>query len=241
MQLDVAQLNDFYATPLGQVARRVLAQSIRSYWRGGKVQTLMGLGFATPYLASYRNEVTRIGALMPETQGALVWPRTGPVHSVLVEEERLPLPDNSVDRLLVMHCLEVAGHPVPLLRELWRVLAPEGRLLTVVPSRRGLWARIDSTPFGQGRPYSRWQLEQLLVQSLFTPTAWSGALFFPPIDKPMLVRSATAIERAGSRFTSRFGGVILVEAKKELVAPLGKPAKARALTELVTVRRETGE
>ena len=33
-----------------------------------------------------------------------------------------------------------------------------GRVLAVIPKRRGLWARMDTTPFGNGRPYSRSQI-----------------------------------------------------------------------------------
>jgi SAM-dependent methyltransferase len=237
MQVDVADLRDFYATPLGQVVRRLLSHRIRARWRAPHCETMIGLGYPTPYLGSFRGEVSRLGALMPAAQGALVWPATGRTSSVLVEEERLPLPDASVDRLLCLHALEVADRPGPFLREMWRVLTPEGRLLMVVPNRRGVWARTDATPFGQGRPFSRRQLETLLEGALFTPIDWGSALHFPPIANRMLLRSATAWERAGARIGSAFAGVIIVEARKELVAPLGKPAKARALRELVPVRR----
>jgi SAM-dependent methyltransferase len=236
MHVDVTDLRDFYATPLGQVARRLLGQRVRSRWRGVAGATLVGLGFATPYVGIFRGEATRIGALMPSSQGALVWPRSGGILSALVEEDRLPLADNSVDRLLVAHCLEVTEREAPLLRELWRVLAPEGRLLLIVPNRRGVWARLDTTPFGHGRPYSRTQLERLLKQSLFTPVDWGGALYLPPFDRRMLIRSAAAWERIGSRMWPAFAGVLIVEAMKEVMAPIGATAKARAIRELVTVR-----
>ena len=117
----------------------------------------------------------------------------------------------------------------------------EGRLLLIVPNRRGVWARLDSTPFGQGRPYSRSQLETLLVESLFTPVAWSGALYFPPIDRQLLRRSAPAVERAGLRLSGAFASVTLVEAKKEVMAPTGVVRAApRVLRDLVTVRRHSG-
>ena len=64
----------------------------------------------------------------------------------------------AVDRVLLVHALEMAHDPGALLREVWRVLAAGGRLLAVVPNRRGLWARMDTTPFGHGRPYSRTQI-----------------------------------------------------------------------------------
>lgn len=239
MQHDAADLRDFYKSPLGLVVRRALHNAIAAHWQGRQAGTMLGLGFATPFLGRYRRDVTRLGALMPAAQGALVWPTGGPVRSVLVEEHQLPIPDNSVDRLLAVHCLEMSERVQPLLREMWRVLAPEGRLLLIVPNRGSVWTRRDTTPFGQGRPYSRSQLESLLVQSLFTPTTWSGALYFPPFDREMFRRAAPAFERAGKRLSGAFAGVTLVEAKKEIMAPAGLVrASPRVLRDLVTVRRE---
>lgn len=235
MHLDVAELRDFYARPLGQMTRRLLAARIRARWRRVGGETLIGLGFATPYLGSFRGEASRLGALMPASQGALVWPQAGDKLSVLVEEERLPLPDNAVDRLLVVHCLETAERAGPLLREMWRVMAPQGRMLMLVPNRRSLWAISDNTPFGQGRPFSRDQLERLLGENLFTPLDWSMALHVPPIEWRMVMRSATAFERVGARLSRALGGVIMVEARKELTAPIAKSARKSALGRLLPV------
>jgi SAM-dependent methyltransferase len=235
MHTDIRQLLTFYASPLGTVARRIIAHHVRSRWRRCTGKTLMGLGFASPFLGSFRGEVARLGALMPSTQGAVVWPPSGDVHTVVVDEDHLPLPDNSIDLMLVVHCLETSDQARYLLREIWRVLAPEGRLLIVVPNRRGLWARFDVTPFGHGRPYSRPQLERLLTEALFTPVDWGTALHMPPLDNRLVLRSAMTLERLGARFNPAFAGVLIVEASKEVMSPLGKPAKARRLTELVPV------
>ena len=239
MHLDVSGLKDFYATALGQTVRRVLTHRIRARWRGLSGATLIGLGYAVPYLGAFRGEVGRIGALMPEAQGALVWPRRTSTLSVLVQEDRLPLADGSVDRLLAVHCLEMAERTRPLLREIWRVLSPGGRLMLIVPNRRGVWARLDNTPFGQGRPYSRRQLEALLAEALFTPLDCSGALYLPPVGWRMLLRSATAWERVGAAVSPAFSGVMIAEARKELVAPIGKPARARVLHGLVPAGNPT--
>jgi len=236
MQLAVTDLRDFYLRPLGHLVRRLLLARIRARWRHLEGATLIGLGFCSPYLGAFRGEAQRIGSFMPAGQGALVWPHTSPSLSVLVEEEQLPLPDASVNRLLVVHCLEAAARPHPLLREMWRVLAPEGRLLMVVPNRSGVWARLDTTPFGQGRPYSRGQLGRLLDEALFTPVDWTHALYVPPIERRMLLKSATAFERVGSSLSPRFGGVIIVEAKKELMAPVGKAVPVSRMGGLVPVR-----
>lgn len=233
MHPDVVELRDFYARPLGGMVRRLLVHRIRARWRRTSGATMMGLGFATPFLSAFRGDVTRLGALMPAEQGALMWPGTGPVHSVLVEEETLPLPDACVDNLLAVHCLEASERVRPLLREMWRVLKPEGRLLIVVPNRRGVWARTDNTPFGHGRPYSPGQLQRLLADALFTPVEWGAALYLPPIDRPLVLRSAMAMERMGARLWPAFAGVIIVEAKKELMAPIGKGSRSRVLEDLV--------
>jgi SAM-dependent methyltransferase len=232
MHPDVLELRAFYASPLGSVVRRLLGRRIRTRWRSVSGAQLMGLGFAVPYLGAFRGEATRLGALMPAGQGALAWPATGNGHSVMVEEAMLPLPDASIERLLVVHCLEVSERTGALLREMWRVLAPEGRLLLIVPNRRGVWARMDTTPFGHGRPYSRGQLERLLTDALFTPVEWSTALYMPPIDRHWLVRWATVFERVGARLWPGFAGVIMVEARKELMGALPADGKMRRATQL---------
>ena len=236
MQLDVADLRDFYNGPLGGVVRRLLTSRIRARWRNAQGCQVMGLGFAAPYIGIFRGEAARLGALMPAAQGGLVWPASGAVHTVMVEEAMLPLPDASVDRLLCVHCLEASERASALLREMWRVLTPEGRLLLIVPNRRGVWARMDTTPFGHGRPYSRAQLERLLGDALFTPTEWANALFMPPFDRSWLVRWATGFERIGARLWPVFAGVIIVEARKELMGAIPKPARPRRVEKLATVR-----
>ncbi|MGI9525164.1 MAG: class I SAM-dependent methyltransferase [Hyphomicrobiaceae bacterium] len=236
MYQDVAELRAFYARPLGAGVRRFIGHRIRARWRNLAGKTVVGLGYAAPYLGSYGEEAIRLGAFMPASQGGLVWPRQGESRSVLVDELRLPLPDASIDRLLAVHCLEGAEHTRKMLREIWRVLAPEGRLLLIVPNRRSVWARVESTPFGHGRPYSRRQVERILTATLFTPNDWSWALHVPPVERVMVSRTAVAIERMGARFWPALGGIIIVEASKELVSPVVTGQRARALGGLVTVR-----
>ncbi len=229
MHPDVFELRDFYNRPLGTVVRRLLTSRIRARWRSVRGFPVMGLGFAIPYIGMFRGEASRLGALMPGDQGVLAWPPSGPCATVMVEEAMLPLPDASVERMLGVHCLEGSERSGALLREIWRVLTPEGRLLLVVPNRRGIWARLDSTPFGHGRPYSRAQLERLLGDALFTPLECTPALYMPPFDRQWLVRWATAFERLGAALWPGFAGVIIVEAKKELMGALPERARPRRI------------
>jgi hypothetical protein len=85
----------------------------------------------------------------------------------------------------------------------------------VVPNRRGLWARIDTTPFGYGRPYSRSQITRILRETLFTPKGWGEALYVPPVQRGWFLRSAAAWERTGAVLSAPFAGVHIVEATKQ--------------------------
>src|SRR5579871_4205868 len=231
--MDVVDLRNFYAQRLGVVARRFVGRGIRARWKDTRGQRVLGVGYATPYLGLFREEAERCLALMPAPQGVVRWPSTRPALAALVEEDELPLTDSAVDRLLLVHALEMSPDPVDLLREAWRVLAAGGRLLAVVPNRRGLWARMDTTPFGQGRPYSRSQITHLLRDTWFTPTGWGEALYVPPISRRLFLRSAVAWERTGASVSAPFAGVHLVEATKQVYRAV--PARKKLVPTLKPV------
>lgn len=237
MSFDVKDLRDFYASGLGLLVKRRLRAHIRSHWQSRKISSLVGLGFASPYLSAAKR-TQRTSALMPDRQGALIWPNAGKTRTALVRDDQLPLCDNSVDQFIVAHGLEVCERPRPMLREIWRVLSPEGRVLIIVPNRRGVWCRLDHTPFGYGSPFSRNQLENLLNDAMLTPEHWSSALHFPPVDHKVALRAAPAIERIAAPIGATFAGVLIVEARKELIAPAGRAKSAQKLADFVTVRRQ---
>ena len=204
MSNDVVDLRNFYAQRLGTVARRFVGRGIRSLWKDTRGQRVLGIGYATPYLGLFREEAERCLAFMPAAQGVVKWPSASPALVALVDEYELPLPDAAVDRVLLVHALEMSHDAGSLLREIWRVLSAGGRVLAVVPNRRGLWARIDTTPFGHGRPYSRSQITHLLREAWFTPTSWGEALYMPPVSRGWFLRSAVAWERTGATIARAF-------------------------------------
>ena len=169
---------------------------------------------------------------MPEGQGIHHWPdnSTGAAGLVaLSEESDLPLPDACIDRVLLVHAIESSEELRALLREIWRVLAPGGRILAVVPNRRGLWARFEATPFGHGRPFSLSQLTLLLRDGMFSPVKWDSSLLFPPSQMRSLLRFSGGIERIAARFGRNFAGVHLVEATKQIYAAPTIPARAQRI------------
>lgn len=230
MSIDVIDLRDFYSQRLGIVARRLINRGIRRCWPEAEGQRVLGIGYPTPYLGLFREDAERCIAFMPAAQGVLKWPTGRPALAALIDELSLPLPDAAVDRILLVHALEMSDDPEALLREVWRVLAPSGRLIAVIPNRRGVWTRTDTTPFGHGRPYSRSQINQLLRQTWFTPAAWGEALFMPPVAGGWFLRSALVWERLGAALSLPFAGVHIVEATKQVYRAI--PAK-RERTRLI--------
>ena len=239
--MDIVDLREFYGGGLGSATRRLVGHHLRSRFQGVRGLTVLGLGYASPYLDGWREEAGRIVAFMPARQGVARWPSQGPGLAALVDDTDLPLADASIDVAVVVHELELT-EPQAMLRELWRVMAPQGRVIFIVPNRRGMWARFDSTPFGHGRPYSRQQLKRMLRDQLFSPQQWGHALFVPPFDWRFLVRSAPAWERVGLRLSPGFAGVLMVEAVKEVYALSGakrqrKFAKLRPQIAVPSLRR----
>lgn len=216
---DVIDLREFYASRLGQTVRRLLRQRLRAIWPDLQGLRLLGLGYATPYLRLFEAETERVLAAMPGPQGVVRWPRGKPGRVMLVDEEDLPLPDASIDRILLVHALENADNVRAMLREVWRVLTPQGRLLAVVPNRRGLWAHIDATPFGHGHPYTPPQLTRLMRDALFSPLQSRQALWYPPSERAFMLRMVPAWEATGEWLWSRFSGVLLLEAEKQVFMP----------------------
>ncbi|HLA03508.1 MAG TPA: methyltransferase domain-containing protein [Aestuariivirga sp.] len=216
--MDVVELREFYASPLGNATRRLISAKLKPQLGPLSDACVLGLGFATPYLDDLPSGTGRNIAFMMARQGVIHWPREGPVQSSLVDEFDLPLLESAVDLALVVHGLELTDSPIEMLQEVWRVMAPQGRLVLVVPNRRGLWASFDSSPFGFGQPFSRTQLAGLLKEAQFSAVSWSHALQIPPTKKGFVLSAASAIERVGDWITPRFSGVIIVEAVKQVYA-----------------------
>jgi len=237
MAIDIVELAEFYASPLGLVTRRLIRRRIRAMWPSLRGQSLLGFGYATPFLKLFADEAERVIALMPAGQGVMRWPKTGPSLVGLTEETALPLPDASIERILLIHALEHSEEVRPMLREIWRVLAPEGRLLVIVPHRTSAWAASERTPFGHGQPFSRSQIARLLEDCLFEPGRPQSALYAPPWRSRFVLRSPSSWEGVGERLWPGFGGVVLIEAAKRVYAtPTVKQGRRRLVPVVAPAR-----
>ena len=218
MYTKAIDLREFYDSTRGRVAQRIVRQHVRNLWPNTAGLRVLGLGYAVPYLKPFVGEAERVAALMPSHQGAIFWPPDDKGLVSMCNEGELPIETNSIDRLLIVHGLQGYESLDAVLRESWRVLSGQGRLMIVVPNRTGIWARVDSTPFGYGTPYSVGQVWQFLKDYLFVPEKAERALFVPPTTSRLVLATAPVWEKIGPKFMGAFAGVNIIEASKQLYA-----------------------
>ncbi len=230
MYQDVVELRSFYKTPLGRITSRLVRRQITALWPDVGGMDVMGLGYAIPYLDAFRCRANHVINIMPAAQGVLRWPKRAGNLTALAREGNLPVKDAAIDRLLVIHALEHTDNSRHSLRELWRTLAPGGRVIIIVPNRLGLWARTDRTPFGHGTPYSAIQLRQLLSDNMLTPLRTASALHMPPFKSRSLLSLITTLEGTGQRWWRNLAGLLIIEAEKQIYATgsdIGKSERVR--------------
>jgi len=220
MSIDIVDLREFYISQLGRTVRKFLRHRLRCLWPSLGGEKILAVGYAAPLLRPLLEEAERLLVMMPAEQGVAYWPKEGPNMACLVSLQDLPLEDESVDRVIMLHSLETAPEPETLLHEVWRVLKGNGRVLVIVPNRRGLWAHCDSTPFGTGRPYSAPQLKEALREQGFLVERIQHSLFLPPLETRLVLLLSGVMEKTGYWLLPGFGGVLIAEASKQIYAPM---------------------
>ncbi len=237
MASDPSPTSAFYTTARGAVVARLLRARLLRLCPPRPGIALLGIGHPFPYLLPYLSANSRpcCAAVTLAQSGPVAWPTDAAGLSCTAEEDTLPFADLSFDRVLIVHGLEAAEAPRRLLREVWRVLRDDGRLIVVAPNRRGLWAFADGTPFGQGQPFSPSQINRLLTEAMFHIERRDTALFVPPLQWRLALRGARAWERTGRLLVPHLAGVTLTEANKDSYAAIGVPAAARVRRRQVMV------
>lgn len=218
MSIDARDAAEFYATSLGSLTASLLRGELRKLWPDSGNLSILGLGYTGPYLRQWRETATRVIAVSPQSLGTTLWPAGRASLSCTAEEDALPFPDLSFDRILLVHGLEHAGNARQTLREAWRLLKDDGRLIVVVPNRQGMWAYWENNPFGHGEPYSRGQLARLLASLFFQVENQHFALSAPPLNWRLNLKAFHLWERLGALLAPQFAGLTIAEATKDLHA-----------------------
>lgn len=205
-------------TPQGRAVREAIARVLKQSWPevGGAESVVAACGYGIPYLDELGDGAGVSIALLPAAMGAMHWQG----KSAVIDNQHWPLAGASVDVVVLIHALEYAQMPDSVLDEAWRVLKPEGRLLLVVPNRRGPWARFENSPFGYGQPFSKEQIYQLLRARDFTLEGFGGALLAPPLASRTYNAQVMPLVEKLATFATPLCGVVVADARKRLFAPI---------------------
>ena len=215
MQDEVRSANVFYEAATGVGAVRLLARHLTAAWPELSGQNLLGIGYTQPFLPLWEAQASFIVAAHLGN-GMSSSSRRSSYAECLIDGASLPFPDLSFHRVLMVHALETTQTSRDLLRAVWKVMRDDGKLLLVVPNRRGMWAHSDTTPFGQGTPFSPRQIREQMRESMFHVESCGTALYPPPFPPLHRSRLGDFIEKAGSMVLPACGGVVIVEAVKDM-------------------------
>lgn len=169
--------------------------------------------------------------------------------SLITDAAALPFPAASLDLVVLPHTLELSADPHQVLREVERVLVPEGRVVISGFNPGSLWGLRQ----GRGRLCERMGVSVLGASSLFLPDAgdfigpwrlrdWLRLLSFelesdrygcyrPAMKTDTWLQRTAWMDRAGARWWPIFGAVYFVVAVKRvrgmrLLGPAWKPRRA---------------
>jgi len=156
-------LVDFAHESFWSVHRRQLIldsmrrHSCRAIWEVGA-----GTGDVAAFLQ--QNGVCTV-ALEPVGAGAKVLDERG-ITTFQSTLEEMHLPSESLPSVGVFDVIEHLEHPMQLLKEVHRVLKPNGKLFLTVPAHQALWSVEDETS-GHFRRYNRRTIKNLLQSEGF--------------------------------------------------------------------------
>ena len=167
-----------------------------------------------------------------------VYDLAGPA-GVRGDAHHLPFAGNSVDLVVLPHVLEFAGNPHQILREVERVLVPEGQVLISGFNPYSLWgarrtlARRNKLPPFAGRYISVARLKDWFALLGLEPHAGAFGCYAPAVTQEKWLRRFKFMDAAGDRWWPIAGAVYVVQAVKRqhgmrLITPAWHDRKLRA-------------
>src|ERR1700710_2509145 len=101
MSIDARDAAEFYATTLGGLTANLLRQRLQEIWPDCSNLSCLGLGYTGPFLRQWREQAVRTIAVSPQNFGNAIFPAGRASLSCTAEEDTLPFPDLSFDRILL--------------------------------------------------------------------------------------------------------------------------------------------
>jgi SAM-dependent methyltransferase len=134
----------------------------------------------------------------------------------------LPIATQSVDLVVLPHALEFAANPHEILREVDRVMMPEGRLVIVGFNPWSLWGLRSAVGLSRGEPpwngrfVSLLRVKDWLALLGFDVNAGRLVGYAPPFDSESVRRRFGFMEPAGDRWWAVGGAVYMLQAIKRV-------------------------
>ena len=219
---DVAEVyDDWYEIPVGAVADRLERQLIFKLAAPEPGECCLevgaGTGHITQFLAEHGLSVVGLDSSEAMLEVARQALDDHQVDWQLGHAQALPYDDESFDLCLSVTTLEFVDDPGQMLSEMYRVVAPGGRMVVATINRQSSWGRMyrreakqQDTPFRQARFFSADELVKALGP--FGRVHWNSAVFFPPSGRWMFL--ASVLERVGRIFCKGSGALLVARVDK---------------------------
>jgi len=157
--------------------------------------------------------------------------RAGAGVGLVAHPEELPLDSDSVDTVIAHHCLEFAFNPHQVLREIQRVLTPQGRLLIVgfnpyslLGCNTRLRGLLRHPLWSRHQPVSELRLRDWLHLLGFEVVNTSRLYGLPPVGAGWLRQWMSRGDAWMGRHNLPVGGLYILHATKQ-VAGLHRPRR----------------
>lgn len=163
--------------------------------------------------------------------------------------DELPIATQSIDLVLLPHVLEFAAQPHAVLREVDRIMMPEGRLVILGFNPWSLWGLRSAV--GPSRAEVPWnghfvsllRVKDWLALLGFDVSAGRLTAYAPPFDKEGLRRRFRFMEPVGDRWWAVGGAVYMLQAIKRvrgmrLLTPAWQEKTAREKALIAAAKRQ---
>lgn len=229
------ELKHFYRSRFGRMTHRILGHALLHRVRG-ESKKILGIGYCLPYLSGWKERGHSVFSLLPAQSGGSAWPTDAPSRACIAYESLLPFSDQSMDAVLLAHVLEFTPQCESMLREITRVLKPNGKLLILAPNALGTWARINTTPFACGNAFMPFLMQPMLSEHSLKIRSIHTALYFPPLPWRWILKTYRVWEIIGTLLPGIIGGVLIIEAAKREYAFIHDTRRRLSIAKRATLR-----